>query len=65
MYDGRTAEPAQFKRITIPLIRRIYPQLIVGNVVAVQPLMSSFNLQRYIQGSSPNKEKANWKTEGF
>jgi hypothetical protein len=27
--QNKSADPAQFKRISLPLIRRIYPQLIV------------------------------------
>lgn len=28
-----------FKRISIPLVRRIYPQLIANKIVSVQPLI--------------------------
>lgn len=34
-----TADVAQFKRISIPLVRRIYPQLIANKIVSVQPLL--------------------------
>ena len=30
---------AQFKRISIPLVRRIYPQLIASTLCSVQPMM--------------------------
>lgn len=33
-------KPVEFKRITIPLIRRIYPKLIAEKLVSVQPMMS-------------------------
>lgn len=35
-----SSTPADFKRISIPLIRRIYPQLIESKIVLTQPLMS-------------------------
>ncbi len=34
--DGN--DVAQFKRITIPLVRRIYPQLIPASLVGVHPI---------------------------
>ena len=30
--------PPEFKRISIPLVRRIYPQLIASKICSVQPL---------------------------
>jgi len=48
---------AQFKRISIPLVRRIYPQLIANNIVSVQPLAGPSILPHYIRHQySQNKE---------
>lgn len=71
-------EAAQFKRISIPLIRRIYPRLIADNIVNVQPLSGSDTLFDYLRhryqtsGFSLQteirfyeKSKVDWKTEGF
>ena len=40
---------AQFKRISIPLIRRIYPQLIANKIVSVQPLLGPTGLVYYLR----------------
>ena len=39
-----TSDIAQFKRISIPLVRRIYPQLIANKIVSVQPLLGPTGL---------------------
>jgi predicted nucleic acid-binding OB-fold protein len=39
-----TGDIAQFKRISIPLVRRIYPQLISNKIVSVQPLLGPTGL---------------------
>lgn len=44
-----TADIAQFKRISIPLVRRIYPQLIANKVVSVQPLLGPTGLVYYLR----------------
>src|SRR3972149_9209545 len=44
-----TADIAQFKRIPIPLVRRIYPQLIANKVVSVQPLLGPTGLVYYLR----------------
>lgn len=44
-----TGEIAQFKRISIPLVRRIYPQLIANKVVSVQPLLGPTGLVYYLR----------------
>ncbi|RDJ35594.1 MAG: hypothetical protein DWQ19_12315 [Crenarchaeota archaeon] len=44
-----TSDIAQFKRISIPLIRRIYPQLIANKVVSVQPLLGPTGLVYYLR----------------
>jgi len=44
-----TSDIAQFKRISIPLVRRIYPQLIANKVVAVQPLLGPTGLVYYLR----------------
>lgn len=44
-----TSDIAQFKRISIPLVRRIYPQLIANKIVAVQPLLGPTGLVYYLR----------------
>ncbi len=44
-----TGDIAQFKRISIPLVRRIYPQLIANKIVAVQPLLGPTGLVYYLR----------------
>jgi hypothetical protein len=44
-----TSDVAQFKRISIPLVRRIYPQLIANKVVSVQPLLGPTGLVYYLR----------------
>ncbi len=40
---------AMFKRISIPLVRRIYPQLIANKIVSVQPLLGPTGLVYYLR----------------
>lgn len=40
---------AEFKRISIPLIRRIYPSLIANSLVNVQPLLGPSGLVHYLR----------------
>lgn len=44
-----TDDVAQFKRISIPLVRRIYPQLIANKIVSVQPLLGPTGLVYYLR----------------
>lgn len=44
-----TNDIAQFKRISIPLVRRIYPQLIANKIVSVQPLLGPTGLVYYLR----------------
>lgn len=44
-----TADIAQFKRISIPLVRRIFPQLIANKIVAIQPLLGPTGLVYYMR----------------
>src|SRR3954468_6145231 len=44
-----TGDIAQFKRISIPLVRRIYPQLIANKIVTVQPLLGPTGLVYYMR----------------
>lgn len=44
-----TGDIAQFKRISIPLVRRIYPQLIANKLVSVQPLLGPTGLVYYLR----------------
>ena len=39
----------QFKRIKIPLMRKIYPQLIANKIVNVQPLLGPTGLVYYLR----------------
>jgi len=43
------SDVAQFKRISIPLVRRIYPQLIANKIVSVQPLLGPTGLVYYLR----------------
>lgn len=44
-----TGDIAQFKKISIPLVRRIYPQLIANKIVSVQPLLGPTGLVYYLR----------------
>ena len=44
-----SADVAQFKRISIPLVSRIYPQLIANKIVSVQPLLGPTGLVFYLR----------------
>jgi len=44
-----SSDVANFKRISIPLVRRIYPQLIANKVVSVQPLLGPTGLVYYLR----------------
>ena len=44
-----TGDISQFKRISIPLVRRIYPQLIANKIVSVQPLLGPTGLVYYLR----------------
>lgn len=44
-----TSDIASFKRISIPLVRRIYPQLIANKIVSVQPLLGPTGLVYYLR----------------
>lgn len=44
-----TGDISQFKRISIPLVRRIYPQLISNKIVSVQPLLGPTGLVYYLR----------------
>ena len=42
-------EIAQFKRISIPLVRSVYPSLIADKLVSVQPLGGPSGLVHYLR----------------
>ena len=44
-----TGDISQFKRMAIPLVRRIYPQLIANKIVSVQPLLGPAGLVYYLR----------------
>lgn len=44
-----TSDVSQFRRISIPLVRRIYPQLIANKIVSVQPLLGPTGLVYYLR----------------
>jgi hypothetical protein len=56
-------EVGQFKRITIPLVKRVYPSLIYSNVqpFAHQHFLEDYFIEKYHQ----QKPKVDWKKEGF
>ena len=49
MNENPIADIAKFKRISIPLVRRIYPPLIANNIVSVQPLLGPTGLNYYLR----------------
>ena len=46
-----------FKRISIPLVRRIYPQLIVDKLVNIQPMKEPTSVSLYLKFKYSSKEK--------
>jgi len=65
-----------FARISIPLVRRIYPQLIAADLIGVQPLSEPTGLQYYMRWRHAENsggrrrptfvpEKVDWVKEGF
>lgn len=44
-----SSDVAQFKRISVPLVRRIFPQLIANKIVSVQPLLGPTGLVYYLR----------------
>lgn len=44
-----TSDVSVFRRISIPLVRRIYPQLIANKIVSVQPLLGPTGLVYYLR----------------
>ena len=50
----------QFKKISIPLVKRIYPQLIADKLVSVQPMTQPASLSFYLNYNySSNKKNDN------
>lgn len=47
----------KFERISIPLVRRIYPQLIAEKLVSVQPMLEPSGLVHYLQYRYAEKRK--------
>lgn len=54
-----TGDISQFKRISIPLVRRIYPQLIANKIVSVQPLLGPTGLVYYLRFRYSSNKGAN------
>lgn len=46
---GKGRDIGEFKRISIPLVRRIYPQLIANKIVSTQPLLGPTGLAYYLR----------------
>lgn len=44
-----TGDIANFKRVSIPMVRRIFPQLIANKIVSVQPLLGPTGLVYYLR----------------
>ena len=73
----RQPAQAEFTRITIPLARRVYPQLIANNIVSMRgpsPLAEIYANWRHAENTGGGgrryrmmepREKINWKKEGF
>lgn len=53
-------EIAQFKKMSIPLIRRIYPSLITNKLVSVQPLAGPNSLVYYLQQNKNSVMEPVW-----
>lgn len=45
----RGGRKTEFKRISIPLVRRIYPSLIANKITSVQPLLEPTGLVYYLR----------------
>lgn len=45
----KISDCGEFKRISIPLVRRIYPQLIANKITSVQPLLGPTGLVHYLR----------------
>lgn len=55
-YESKDEPVAQFKRISVPLVRRIYPQLIANKIVSVQPLLGPTGLIYYLDRFGAKEE---------
>lgn len=53
------SDVADFKRLSIPLVRRIYPQLIADKIVSVQPLTGPTGLAYYLRYKYSGQEPIN------
>lgn len=61
-----TSDVANFRRISIPLVRRIFPQLIANKIVSVQPLLGPVGLVYYLRFRySTDKGTKNGVNNGF
>lgn len=47
--DKELPDPGEFKRLKIPLVRRICPQLIANKITSVQPLLGPSGLVHYLR----------------
>lgn len=59
-------EIAQFKRISIPLIRRIYPSL--HDIMSVQPLQDTAGMDYFLtfrREKEQRRKPVDWAKEGF
>jgi hypothetical protein len=76
LFNNTAADIAQFRRISIPLMRRVYPSLMANNLISVQPLNGPASLIYYLDyrfavaGETTNanpyvSSKVDWKREGF
>jgi hypothetical protein len=57
--DPTSTDVADFKRISIPLVRRIYPQLIANKIVSVQPLTGPTGLVYYLRHKYSSQQPIN------
>jgi hypothetical protein len=56
---------ANFSRISIPLIRRAYPQLIANQIFSVEPLIVPTISEWIPKTCIENIEEVDWAKEGF
>jgi len=58
-------EVAQFSRMAIPLMRRIYPQLIANQIYSVQPLACPTGLVHYLRYKYSENKGSTINTDGW
>ena len=63
MTTENSEQLAQFSRMSVPLIRQIYPSLIASDIVSVQPLLAPTGLVHYLNfrySKNSKSEDSSW-----